>query len=150
DGLPLPNLLGLNDLGHWFGGRNHGPHSGTGPWPTYSENPNARTAQPTTSAPYGTEPVPPVPGFGTSYVPPPTPPTSPIPHDEHNRWQSGNHNIPVGAIVLVVLGIAFLLDNLGILSLHWFNHGWPILLIALGVWLVIRHKSMPPPTGGAQ
>lgn len=43
---------------------------------------------------------------------------------------------PVGAIVLIVLGILFLMANFGILQEDWFSKAWPLGLIALGVWLV--------------
>jgi phage shock protein C len=40
--------------------------------------------------------------------------------------------------VLIVLGIYFLLRNVGILN--WLNSDivWPVLLIILGVWLIVR------------
>jgi hypothetical protein len=40
--------------------------------------------------------------------------------------------------VLVVLGVYFLLNNLGVLGWLEPKIVWPILLIALGVWLIIR------------
>jgi hypothetical protein len=44
---------------------------------------------------------------------------------------------PVGPIVLIVLGVLFLFDNLGILHFDWvFENGWPVLLIGLGVWML--------------
>jgi TM2 domain-containing membrane protein YozV len=43
---------------------------------------------------------------------------------------------PVGAIVLIVLGILFLMANFGILQEDWFSKAWPLGLIALGIWLV--------------
>jgi hypothetical protein len=44
---------------------------------------------------------------------------------------------PVGPIVLIVLGVLFLLDNLGVLHFDWvFERGWPVLLIGLGVWML--------------
>jgi hypothetical protein len=48
--------------------------------------------------------------------------------------------VPTGAIVLIGLGVLFLLHNLGI----WFLNVdvlWPIILIALGVWLFIRRQA---------
>lgn len=41
-------------------------------------------------------------------------------------------------VVLVVLGVYFLLSNLG--WLRWLEPKvvWPVLLIALGVWLLLR------------
>lgn len=43
---------------------------------------------------------------------------------------------PIGAIVLIILGVLFLMANFGILQEDWFSKAWPIGLIALGVWLV--------------
>jgi hypothetical protein len=48
--------------------------------------------------------------------------------------------VPTGAIVLIGLGVLFLLHNLG----YWFlDVGvlWPLILIALGVWLFIRRQE---------
>jgi TM2 domain-containing membrane protein YozV len=43
---------------------------------------------------------------------------------------------PIGAIVLIILGVLFLMANVGILQEDWFGKAWPVGLIALGVWLV--------------
>ncbi|MFZ0979076.1 MAG: B-box zinc finger protein [Candidatus Acidiferrales bacterium] len=43
---------------------------------------------------------------------------------------------PVGAIVLIALGVFFLLGSLGLLNWDWFGRLWPLGLIALGVWLL--------------
>jgi hypothetical protein len=44
--------------------------------------------------------------------------------------------LPVGAIVLIGIGLLFLLDNLGFdFPIHRF---WPVILIVLGVWLVAK------------
>lgn len=46
------------------------------------------------------------------------------------------HGLPVGAIVLIGIGLLFLLDNLGFdFPVHRF---WPVILIVLGVWLVAK------------
>ena len=88
------------------------------------------------------------------YTPPYVPPVPPNPTDPLNPFccngQVGpNRGIHAGAVILIVLGVAFLLGNLGILSEHWMDRGWPILLIGIGVWMVIRH-SQKPPVGGAR
>ena len=155
DGLPLPNPLGLNDVAHWFGLRNAPP---TNPWVnrppfTGGENPPSAAEVP----PVGT--TGPVQGFApaSEYVPPyapyvpPVPPIQPDPFNSfgNNSPVGANHGIHAGAVVLIVLGLAFLLGNLGILSEHWMNRGWPIVLIGIGVWMVIRH-SQKPPMGGAR
>jgi hypothetical protein len=43
-------------------------------------------------------------------------------------------------MVLVVLGVYFLLRNLGLID--WLNGDvvWPVLLIILGVWLIARRR----------
>ena len=46
-------------------------------------------------------------------------------------------------VVLIVLGVYFLLRNVGLLE--WLNGDivWPVLLILLGAWLIIRQSSRP-------
>jgi len=41
-------------------------------------------------------------------------------------------------VVLVVLGVYFLLNNLGLLNWLRPEIVWPIVLIGLGVWLIVR------------
>ena len=48
----------------------------------------------------------------------------------------GNNRKPVGAIVLIGLGIFLLLANAGLFRWDWLARGWPVILIALGVWLL--------------
>jgi hypothetical protein len=49
----------------------------------------------------------------------------------------------IGGYILIALGVIFLLSNLGwlpplrSLAAHW----WPVILIVVGVWLLLRHKS---------
>jgi hypothetical protein len=57
---------------------------------------------------------------------------------------------PVGAIVLIVVGLLFLLSTLGWLSFDWIAKGWPVLLLLLGGWLLLRRaraNSISPPPG---
>lgn len=49
---------------------------------------------------------------------------------------SGTGRRPVGAIVLIALGILFLLANFGLLRAEWLTKGWPFGLIAIGVWIL--------------
>lgn len=54
-------------------------------------------------------------------------------------------NSLVGGVVLIVLGVLFLLDR-------WFNIDfgdlWPLILIAIGVWLIFRDRiNGQPPFG---
>jgi len=48
----------------------------------------------------------------------------------------------LGAIVLIVLGLLFLLDNVGWFEFHWVHHFWPLILIALGGWLLVRRLGL--------
>ena len=50
--------------------------------------------------------------------------------------------MPLGAIILIALGVLLLLDNLGVFSFRWTEQFWPIILIVLGVWLAMRRMSM--------
>lgn len=53
----------------------------------------------------------------------------------------GLGGMPIGAIILIALGVLLLLDNLGVLSFRWMGEFWPIVLIALGIWLAARRMG---------
>jgi hypothetical protein len=116
-GLPAPDPLGLDKM---FGIQESQVHS-TGVSPIVN-----------TSAAY--PPVPPQSPQTTPplQVEPPTPPTQ--------------DNAPIGAIVLIALGVIFLLDNLGILRMH---HLWPLFLIGIGLWIAYK-RTVQPTVGGRQ
>jgi hypothetical protein len=44
---------------------------------------------------------------------------------------------PIGAIVLIVMGVLFLLANFHLLQRDWFGKAWPAGLILLGVWILM-------------
>jgi hypothetical protein len=44
---------------------------------------------------------------------------------------------PIGAIVLIGLGVLLLLANFGLLERDWFAKAWPVALVVLGVWLLM-------------
>jgi Domain of unknown function (DUF5668)/B-box zinc finger len=44
---------------------------------------------------------------------------------------------PIGAIVLIGLGVLLLLANFGLLEREWFAKAWPVGLIVLGVWVLM-------------
>ena len=61
-------------------------------------------------------------------------------------------NAPVGAAILIGLGVLFLLDNLGIPVFHHIGRFWPVLLIVVGLLLLKRrvgagHASSAPTAG---
>ena len=55
-------------------------------------------------------------------------------------------NLPIGAIVLIGLGVLFLLQNLGVLRVHQLG---PLFLIGIGLWLAYK-RTVRPRTGGLQ
>jgi len=57
-------------------------------------------------------------------------------------------SIPVGAVVLIALGVIFLLNSMGWLAFHWVGRLWPLILIGLGVWLLIRRFGTGSTPGG--
>lgn len=55
--------------------------------------------------------------------------------------------VPVGAIILIALGVIFLLNTMGWLHFFWVGRLWPLILIAIGVWLLIKRFAAPPAGG---
>ena len=46
---------------------------------------------------------------------------------------------PIGAIVLIILGVLFLLNTMGFFSFGWVGHGWPLVIVRIAVWLLMRN-----------
>lgn len=158
DGMPLPDPLGLNEVGNWFNPGARGQYPGQpGGWPM-GQGPSAQGQvdqnqaageaaagggyqtpyqgsyqqtpyqQPPYQAPYQG------PHQGPNQGPyaPPVPPVPPAPPVGWRRKE------PIGAIVLIGLGMLFLLGQLDIFSGRLVEFTWPVLLIGLGVWLIVR------------
>jgi hypothetical protein len=53
---------------------------------------------------------------------------------------------PVGAVVLIGIGVLFLLNTIGVWNFHWIGRMWPLILIALGLWLFVRRFGSGTPT----
>jgi len=169
DGLPVPDPLGLNDVGNWLNLGRHTPYPGQPP----AGQPGAPPGPPTGSAPPGANPwtatppqPPPASGWQTPYtggayqappqsewqnpyappaggpVPPvdPNAPQPPIPPDPSAYWRPmfAGHRAPFGAVILIALGTLFLLGQLDIFHGRLLEYSWPVFLIGLGVWLVVR------------
>jgi hypothetical protein len=49
-------------------------------------------------------------------------------------------NLPIGAVILIGLGVLFLLQNIGIFHFHWVGKLWPLILIALGLRVILRNN----------
>lgn len=47
-------------------------------------------------------------------------------------------NTPIGAVILIILGVVFLLDNLNLVHMH---HLWPLFLIGIGLWIAYKRTS---------
>jgi TM2 domain-containing membrane protein YozV len=156
-GLPLPDPLGLNNIGAklGLGGTTPPPTSGTAPFV-------APTAPPAT--PYAASAVPPTAGYPSAYPTaypaqpfdpaaplPPIPPVAPAwdPNAPPPGFDpSGHRSLPVGAIVLLALGVLFLLGTVGAINVHWISRGWPLILIGLGIWIFYRNNQKH--SGGPQ
>jgi Domain of unknown function (DUF5668)/B-box zinc finger len=134
DGLPLPDPLGLNEVGSWLnlGTRQVPPaQPGAGPYNPgtgaagYPNQGQTNQGQPNPGPTGGTYQQP----YTGQYQVPPVPPLS---------WRRKE---PIGAIVLIGLGLVFLLGQLDIFNGRLFEFTWPVLLIGIGVWLVIRRMG---------
>ena len=138
DGQPLPDPLGLNEVGNWMnlGGPQHRPGqtgaaaqpgvSGAGAGATtppgsgvYQQVPYAQYQASYSATPAG-------------YVDPAAPPVPPVPPVFWRRKE------PIGALILIGFGLLLLLNQLGFLAEHVLKFLWPLIFIALGVWLIIR------------
>jgi TM2 domain-containing membrane protein YozV len=92
----------------------------------------------------GATPGPGQPGY--SYVPgQPYPPVPPMPPFPPAGGYMGGRDVPTGAIILIGLGILFLFGSLGLLHHDWIAHGWPLLIIGLGIWIIFRRTQNGPP-----
>jgi TM2 domain-containing membrane protein YozV len=155
DGMPLPDPLGLNEVGTWLNlghrpqypgqppaGAQYpgqppvgtppvgGPMPGAGPAPGAYQAPFVGQNQP----PYGGEyppPYTPVAGFTDPAVPP-VPPVPPV------SWRRKE---PMGAIILVGFGLILLLNQMGYVTERIVHYLWPFIFIGLGVWLIVRRVS---------
>jgi len=54
-------------------------------------------------------------------------------------------NAPIGAALLIGLGVLFLLDNLGVQVINQIGKFWPVLLIVAGFLLLQRRLGGPKP-----
>lgn len=133
DGRPLPDPLGLNEVGNWL---NLGQRQGYGPPPG---------AVPPGPMPPGTMPpgaVPPMGGYPAGMPPqpdvPPVPPVPPIPPVPPLGWRRKE---PIGAIILVGFGLILLLNQIGWITHAVLGYLWPLVFIGLGAWLIVRRMS---------
>jgi hypothetical protein len=168
DGTPVPDPLGLNEVGNWLNLGKHpqypgqppagqppvnpGPYAGPGAsgpaqppppgayQPPYSQGPYQAPYQAPSQGAWQTPYTPPAPGSPAPGSFDPNAPPPPIPPDPSAYWHPGfwNRGAPVGAVVLIALGALFLLGQLDIFHGRLIEFSWPVFLIGLGVWLVVR------------
>jgi TM2 domain-containing membrane protein YozV len=117
DGQPVPDPFGLNEVGNWLNMgsylRNSGqPGAGQGAGSTAAGTPPPIEGQP---LPQGQP------------MPPPGPYQQPV---QFLPMVCFGNKAPVGAIVLIGLGLMFLIGEM--------RYTFPLILIALGVWLIVR------------
>ncbi len=116
-GLPLPDPFGVEQFL-------------TGNLPGYKSTVYPPPAANTTAVPATDVNAPGAPVVPVAYVAPPGTTMPQVAPPEASR-----SNAPIGAIVLIGLGVLFLLDNLGWMRFHWVTNFWPVILIVVGVWL---------------
>lgn len=49
--------------------------------------------------------------------------------------------VPVGALILIALGVIFLLNQFGWFHFDWFGRFWPLILIAVGIRILMRRTG---------
>jgi TM2 domain-containing membrane protein YozV len=91
----------------------------------------------------GGRPVPPPPPVAAANPGDPVAVVPPGPAPAANDFT--HSNAPIGAVVLIILGLLFLLDNVGIFQFHWIGRLWPIILIVIGAWLFARRWNVGRP-----
>lgn len=135
DGLPLPDPLGLNEIGSWLNISSRPQHPGqppaTPPGPGQPAAGPAPGAYPPNAGPYQAPFAEPQQPFTQPGIPaaPPVPPVPPSP------WRRKE---PIGAIILIGLGVLLLLNQMGWMADQFFRFLWPLVFIAIGVWLIMR------------
>ena len=78
----------------------------------------------------GFTPAPPPAGVAAGVVPE----TEPVQEEPRSR-------VPVGAFILIGLGVLFLLDEMGALHFDWIWRFWPLILIAIGVRILMQRQQ---------
>ena len=125
-GQPTPDHLGLNALlaGFGLGATPHPAAAAAGTAPANPIPSGSPDVAPNPAADF-------VPAEGSAAVPG----EDPI---AQRAWAPGIGGMPIGALILIALGVMLLLDNLGVASFRWMGEFWPIILIVLGLWLAAR------------
>ena len=167
DGLPLPDPLGLNEVGNWLnlgGQQNHpgaqppvggAPPAGVGgpaqpgyqaqtgyqaPPSGYQAPPYGAPYQAPQAGGYQQPGYTPVAGFTNPYADPGAPPIPPVPPEPPIPPLHWRRKEPIGAVILVGFGLILLLNQMGFAE-HFLHYMWPLIFIGLGAWLIVRRLS---------
>jgi hypothetical protein len=149
DGQPLPDPLGLNEISNWLNLSGRPPQTPTSPAagagpvnPGNPINPGTNpagqypTGQGQWQAPYqGAPPAGYTNPYSGPYPNPGMPPVPPVPPVPPLYWKRKE---PIGAVILIALGLLFLLGQLDLFSGRVFEFLWPLILIGLGLWMIVR------------
>lgn len=143
DGEPIPDPLGINEIVNNWLNPGRPPYPGQpGPGSAPASGPGPANPAPGQAPPY----YPPAAGawqppYQAPYQQPYAPPPPPIPPLHWRRRE------PIAAVVLIAMGVLFLLGQWDIFSGRLLQFTWPVLLIALGAWLIVRrlHDSQGGP-----
>ncbi len=146
DGQPPPDPLGLNEVGYWLNPGSRARQTGQSGAAPAQPYPGPAAQDPATAGyqtpyagqhqnPYQQVPFTSPTAGSVDPAVPPIPSTPPVPPLYWRRRE------PIGALILIALGTLFLLDQLDIFNGRFFNYAWPVLLIALGVWMIIRRLT---------
>ncbi len=126
-GLPAPDPLGINNL--FSSGPPPPPRASGFAAPGYGSTVAANAAG--NAAPGTVNP-------GTMpFVAPvePVAPLEPVPVDDTRS------RVPVGAFILIGLGVLFLLGEMDMLRMDWIWRFWPLILIAIGVRVLMQRQQ---------
>ena len=59
--------------------------------------------------------------------------------------EAAEHRHPVGAVVLIGIGLVLLLHTLGVFEDEWIGRAWPMVIIGVGAWLLYRRTQRYAP-----
>src|SRR6185437_11846237 len=133
EGTPLPDPLGLNEVGNWMNLGGPQPGGAGQHRPAQPGVPGQPGAPPPSGSAAGYQQTPytqyqAYPPGTAGYVDPVVPPDPPVPPVFWRRKE------PIGAVILIGFGLILLLNQLGFLAENLFKYLWPLIFIALGVW----------------
>jgi len=83
----------------------------------------------------------PAPGVAASVVPAASNPAEVPESQPADAEYCPPSRVPIGAFILIGLGVLFLLDEIGVLHFHSLWRFWPLVLIAIGIRVLMRRTG---------